>query len=71
MTNLNELFDALKERTVELDDDLPTFGGSEPDCTLEVWSWNSTHLIVGTCADDIEVLSREEWGDPDNNQPQE
>jgi hypothetical protein len=27
--------------------DLPTFGGSEPDCTVDVYSWDDTHLIVG------------------------
>ena len=28
--------------------DLPTFGGAEPASTSEVWSWDATHLLVGT-----------------------
>ena len=27
--------------------DLPTFGGPEPDCTVDVYSWDATHLLVG------------------------
>ena len=27
--------------------DLPTFGGEEPNCTVDVYSWDATHLIVG------------------------
>ena len=27
--------------------DLPTFGGPEPDCTVDVHSWGATHMIVG------------------------
>ena len=27
--------------------DLPTFGGEEPDCTVDVYSWDATHLLVG------------------------
>ena len=41
------------------DGDLPTFGGEEPDDTSEVWSWDETRLLVGTCADDIEIINRD------------
>ena len=38
--------------------DLPTFGGDEPENTDGVWSWDETRLIVGTCSDDVEIVSR-------------
>ena len=28
-------------------DDLPTFGGETPECTLGVFSWDETHLLIG------------------------
>jgi len=39
--------------------DPPTFGGEEPACTLGVWSWDETHLLVGRCADELEIVERE------------
>ena len=39
--------------------ELPTFGGSDID-QMEVWSWDEKSVIVGTCADDFEIISREE-----------
>ena len=44
--------------------DLPTFGEADPIdpswvLGLGVWSWNGTHAIVGTCADDLTI---EEYG---------
>lgn len=38
---------------------LPTFGGEEPRSTREVWSWDATRLLVGTCADDLEIVARD------------
>lgn len=38
---------------------LPLFGGPEPADTQGVWSWDETHLLVGTCANDLEIVSRE------------
>lgn len=58
--NLNELFDALQSREIEMSDQLPTFGGTEPQDTQGVWSWDESRLIVGTCADDIQLVSRDE-----------
>ena len=43
---------------------LPTFGGTEPDDTREVWSWDADNLLVGTCADDLKIVPR----DPQPNQ---
>jgi hypothetical protein len=37
---------------------LPVFGGSEPDETTGIWSWDETHLIVGSSADDLEIVER-------------
>ena len=47
--------------------DLPTFGGEEPDDVEGVWSWNETHLIVGTCVGDLWTVDRDEQGD--NEEP--
>ena len=59
--NLNELFDQIKNGDIDLTDDLPTFGGEEPADTNEVWSWDESNLIVGTCTSGIEIMSRDEW----------
>lgn len=40
---------------------LPTFGGEEPASTEWVLSWDSTHVLIGCCIADMEILSREEW----------
>ncbi len=37
---------------------LPVFGGIEPKNTAGIWSWDDTRLIVGSCADDIEIIDR-------------
>ena len=58
--DLDELAAAMGEGRVACDDELPTFGGDEPDDTSGVWSWDATRAIVGNCADDIEIISREE-----------
>ena len=42
-------------------DELPTFGGKEPNCTVGVWSWDEESVLVGTCADDLKILPREWW----------
>jgi hypothetical protein len=38
---------------------MPTFGGDEPEDTGGVWSWDKTHLLVGSCADDLEIIARD------------
>lgn len=57
--NLTELFAALKAGEIELSDDLPVF--AEPDWNNPVgtWSWDATNAIVGTCLNDLEIVSRE------------
>jgi hypothetical protein len=68
-TNLAALLAALRdtrdlpaEAQAEIDwSDLPVFGGEESDSTLGVWSWDAESLIVGTCADDIKIVSRADW----------
>lgn len=64
-TNLEELLDALIERAAwtldrhgDWSTDLPTFGGEEPDNTDGIWSWSDHYLLVGTCADDLEIVDR-------------
>jgi hypothetical protein len=37
--------------------DLPVFGGPPADGE-GVWSWDATHMLVGTCADDLELVRR-------------
>lgn len=39
--------------------DLPTFGGGVPESTVEVWSWDTTSLLVGS-GDELEIVAREE-----------
>ena len=57
---LAELLDAVVDGRVELTDNMPSFGGDEPRCTAGVWSWDEAHLLVGRCADELELVSREQ-----------
>ena len=57
---LSDLCDAITEQAIELTDELDDFGGEEPDCTVGVWSWDDTHVLVGTHAGDVEIVSREQ-----------
>ena len=59
ITNLDELFAALRAGDVELSADLPVFA-PEWENPEGVWSWDETRAIVGTCADDLEILDRSE-----------
>lgn len=57
------LRDAIKALSKEESDgldwaSLPTFGGSEPADTREVWSWDDGSVLVGTCAGDLQIVSR-------------
>lgn len=60
--NLRDLLESMRTgRTPgDLWDDLPTFGGRDIEHTLAVWSWDATHAIVGTCADDLNIVPRSE-----------
>ena len=37
---------------------LPTFGGTMPDDTAGVFSYDAKSLLVGTCPDDMRIISR-------------
>ncbi len=39
---------------------MPTFGGEEPDDTIEVWSWDADRLLVGSDFD-VKLVTRAEW----------
>ncbi len=41
--------------------EFPKFDGAEPADLLEVLSWDSKNVMVGTKLENIEVVSREEW----------
>lgn len=59
-TNLKDLLTAIEAgmyTDTEMTE-LPTFGGDEPERTEGVWSWDATHLLVGTCADDMRIVRR-------------
>ena len=61
ITNLPELLDAMQcdaftDREMSA---LPTFCGPEPRDTTEIWSWDATHMIVGTHAGDFTIEPRE------------
>lgn len=56
--DLGDLLAVLRDYQPNDLDDLPTFGGVEPKDTLEVWSWDETRLLVGTCAADLEIVAR-------------
>ncbi len=60
MKDLAELFEAMKNDDPNLPrwDSLPTFGGSDPIDTEGVWSWDETHVIVGSCSSDIRIVER-------------
>ncbi len=65
-TNIDELFMAMLLDADWLPewDKLPVFGGEAPPTGTEhVWSWDDEYLIVGTCSEDLEILTREEWGE--------
>ena len=43
--------------------DLPTFGGDTPSDTMGIWSWDQDRLLIGTCADDYEIVERLFWAE--------
>jgi len=60
--NLADLFAQMKLRSLDSEDwtSLPTFGGHEPLDTAGIWSWDATHVLTGTCADDLAIERRED-----------
>jgi hypothetical protein len=70
--NLDQLYEGMinddpntHDRHGQWSSDLPTFGG-EDAYSQGVWSWDETRLIVGTCADDLEIVNREDWAERRN-----
>ena len=61
VVDLDGLLEALRSGDIELSDDLPLFGGKEPDSTLGVWSWDKDRLLVGETVRDLEIVDRGEW----------
>lgn len=60
-TNLETLLAAVRDGRYSDDmDQLPTFGGAEPSDTNRVWSWDAERLLVGTCAGDMQIVTRGE-----------
>ena len=47
---------------------LPAYGGPEPRHTECVWSWDETRLLVGTCADDLQIVPRDDDEDEDDDE---
>ena len=61
ITTLEKLLEFLQnEDTTDIDmSDLPTFGGSTPNTTECVWSWDDNNIIIGECAEDYQIVSRD------------
>lgn len=38
--------------------ELPTFGGNEPEDTLNVWSWDDSRILTGASFDDLSIENR-------------
>ena len=58
--DLDELAEMMRDGRIACFDELPTFGGTEPDDTCGVWSWDAARAIVGSCRSDIEIVTRAE-----------
>ena len=56
--DLDDLLAVVQDHAPDELDDLPTFGGVEPEDTSEIWSWDETRLLVGTCCADLEIVNR-------------
>ncbi|WP_438381708.1 hypothetical protein ABHV46_12325 [Asaia sp. BMEF1] len=59
---LDSLFEAIKSGSVGLSFSLPTYGGAEPLNAPEIWSWDADRYMVGTCAADLTLVPRDQWG---------
>ncbi len=51
------------EYTQDILGDLPNFGGDMPSDTTHIWSWDEDRLLVGTCQQDYEIVTRKEWSE--------
>ena len=57
---LDGILNQIRSGEVEITDSLPVFGGDEPGGG-GVWSWDADRVLIGTCADDLRIVTREEW----------
>jgi len=39
----------------------PSFGGNAPDDVDEVVAWDTTHILTGTCVENVVVMTRAAW----------
>ena len=63
ISSLSELFLLMLSGDLEDCDwsDLPTFGGDEPEDTMEVWSWDEDNLLIGSGSiTEMEIIPRTE-----------
>ena len=65
ITSLEELLDYIKDNDIDdrVMSDLPTFGGGMPSDTTHIWSWDEERLLIGTCSEDYEIVTRKEWSE--------
>jgi hypothetical protein len=59
-TLLRSLLDALRAGDIELDDNLEVFAEPLWNNPVGVWSWDASHMIVGTCPQDLRIQPRAE-----------
>lgn len=60
--NLNKILESIKDGDTDLNADMETFGNSPWGCSnapCSVWAWNEEldQVLIGSCADDLEVIS--------------
>lgn len=66
-TTLTELMESLKDDRATGEgywnwSDLPSFGGEAPTTGTDgVWSWDAANVLVGECASDLDIVTREQW----------
>ena len=60
MSRLQKLYNKMvaDDQSIGKWDSLPTYGGPVPADTRQVWSWDQTHMIVGSCPSDIKIVKR-------------
>ncbi len=65
--NLDDLYEKMLsdhpstlDRFGQWSSDLPTFGGHDLTGMDGVWSWDEKRLIVGSCHDDLQIVTRRE-----------
>lgn len=62
-TSLEQLANALRAHHGDWPTKIPTFGGTMPASTDGVWSFDERRVLIGSCGDDLAIVSREEHED--------